>query len=380
MTRSTKKLLLGLLTGTAISAALLILMALWPLSQGPNAPLPALSPVPATGPDLPNASTPMFPESAPSEMNPADSGRLAPSSDNPLPPGKETPSVLNKPSVPANRASRPNKEMKEAEKPPEKIPEVPRSGATEEAKSLPPVPDQKRTEVASITPSDMDRVHSLLHRVKSDFERKDLAALKKNMKLSIDQESSLNIIFNAYNNIRTEMESTQPIANGVSSALIIISMENDRGNLVFPGPRWSKQPLTIPSDSHRWSQVLLVGTTFTHPPAVADLIAPTIFHTLPAYTASPGNPTQISAKIIDNSKILEATLHFRAQGDREYETAPMSEGEDHAFTGRIPGSMIKGSSTSMEYYIKAKDAEGNVSMEGRPNSPLIIAVVPPSAG
>jgi hypothetical protein len=380
MTRSTKKLLLGLLTGTAISAALLILMALWPLSQEPNAPLPALSPVPATGPDLPNASAPMIPEPEPPEMNSPDSGGPAPPSVNAVPPGKEASSVPKTPSAPGNGTSRPNRETKAAEKPSKKIPEASRPGATEEIKSIPLVPEQKQTEVASITPSDMDRVHSLLHRVKSDFERKDLAALKKIMKLSMDQESSLNIIFNAYNNIQTEMESTQPIENGVSSALIIISLENDHGNLVFPGPRWSKQPLTIPSDGHRWNQVMLVGTTFTHPPAVADLIAPTIFHTLPAYTASPGNPTQISAKIIDNSKILEATLLFRAQGDREYQAAPMSEGEDHAFTGRIPGSMIKGSSTSMEYYIKAKDAEGNVSLEGRPNSPLIIAVVPPSAG
>jgi len=380
MTRPTKKLLLGLLTGTAISAALLILMALWPLSQGPNAPLPAISSLPETGPDFPEAPAPVHPEPVPPDTNTPEPGAPAPHPAGPVPSVEVTPTVPAQPSVPETRTTRPNPETKKAEQSSKKIPEAPRPATAEKADSTPGVPEQKRMEVASLTPSDLDRVHSLLHQVKSDFEKKDLAGLKKIMPLSLDQESSLNIIFNAYNTIRAETESTQPIENGVSSVLVIISMENDRGNLVFPGPRWAKQPLTIPSDNHRWNQALLVGTTFTHPPAVADLIAPTIFHTLPAYTASPGSPTQISAKIIDNTKILDVTLHFRAQGDREYETAPMSEGEDHAFTGRMPGSMIKGSSTSMEYYIKAKDAEGNVSLEGRPNAPLIIAVIQPSAG
>jgi len=377
MTLPVRNWLLGIALGTFISFTFLIFIALWPLSPGINPPVPDVLPQASTGPVL---SAPPIPPPDQSDETEPNAAALPPNPPAPVPPeeipqsGPAHPAVTGKPDVP------PTPEIKKSEKPTKIIPEVPRAATKEESPPAPVKPAPESTTVASLDPSDLDRVHSLLHRLKTSFEAKDLPSLKKIMKLSMDQESSLNIIFDTYKNIRTELESTQPIENGVSGGFLIISMENERGNIVFPGPRWAKQPFTIPSDDRRWNQVVLVGTTFTHPPAVGDLIAPSIFHSLPAYTASPGRPTQISATIVDNTKILEVTLHFRAQGDREYETAPMSEGTDHAFTGVIPGSMIKANRTSMEYYIKAKDGEGNVSLEGRPNAPLIIAVVQPPEG
>jgi hypothetical protein len=84
----------------------------------------------------------------------------------------------------------------------------------------------------------------------------------------------------------------------------------------------------------------------------------------------------ISATITDNVRVVLATLRFRAQGEHNYESIRMSEGPDHVYTAPIPASMIKAGSTSMEYYIEARDAEGNLSLEGRPSAPLVIAVVP----
>jgi hypothetical protein len=229
----------------------------------------------------------------------------------------------------------------------------------------------------SIGPSDLQEIHSLLNRLKVAYSEKDILSIRKEIVLSMDQENLLKKIFNSYRTVQSDVEAAKIVQNQVMSAILITALENDRGNVVIPAPSWGRQSLRIAVSEGQVNKVTLDADDFQSTgKGPLDLIAPVIVHSLPAYTANPGKPTEVSATITDNVKVDVAMLRFRAQGEKNYESIRMTEGPDHAFSAPIPGSMIKGESTSMEYYIEARDPEGNLSLEGRPTAPLVIAVVP----
>ncbi|HEY5594196.1 MAG TPA: hypothetical protein VIL61_03455 [Nitrospiria bacterium] len=357
-----KKTVAGIVTGILISAGLLVVLALWPLPNETQPSLPDLPPVIPPAPMVSESPDPTPPQPVQPVEKPADVG-------------------MTEPALPNKTVVKPSRETKRAEAPRKTKPAAPSAGnktRTETAKQPAAAPVQPPSPL--IGPSDLDAINSLLNRLKSAYTGEDLTTIKELLSLSMDQEVSLKKIFNSYKGVQVDLEEARITGNQVTSAIVIASVENEKGNAVIPGPSWRRQPLTVTSKNNLWNQIALAGSLFSGPQkGPADLIAPTITHALPAYTAKPGEPAEISAMITDTVKIAQASLHFRAQGDRNYETTRMSGGPDNAYSGRIPGSMIKAGSTSMEYYIEAKDTEGNVSTEGRPTAPLVIAVVPAAA-
>lgn len=224
----------------------------------------------------------------------------------------------------------------------------------------------------------MEEIRLLMNRLKTAYSKKDLYAIKKDLVLSDDQELLLKEIFNSYKTIQSDIEPAKVMPDRITGAILITSLENETGNVVIPSPRWGRQILRIESSDHPRERVKLDPNDFKGSRSgPVDVIAPAIFHSLPQYTATPGKPTMVSAMITDNVQVASATLRFRAQGAHNFESIRMVEGPPRIYTAPIPASMIKADSTSMEYYIEARDTEGNLSLEGRPSVPLVIAVVPP---
>jgi hypothetical protein len=366
-TSSIKPIVIGITSGIVVSVGLLIFLALWPL---PNETVTVVPPeAPSVSPPLVTTESPPSPEPAPapSKSEPAEGGTGG------LRSTESGPTAGNPPdSRGATDKDRDISKLTGNEK-----------SSVSEKKTVKPKPQTRRSPVTptqpskTIGPSDLTEIHSLLNRLKIAYSEKDISTIKQEVSLSEDQEVLLKMIFNSYKTVQSDLEAVKVIQNRVTSAILITSLENETGNVVLPAPSWGRQSLRVESTDNHVNQVTLDAGDFKSAQAGPfDLIAPVIVHSLPEYTAKPGEPTVISATITDNVKVVLATLRFRAQGEHNYESIRMSEGPDHVFTAPIPASMIKTGSTSMEYYIEARDAEGNLSLEGRPSAPLVIAVVP----
>lgn len=326
---------------------------------------------------------PEMPPAVPDEPKPLDVGTGLPPGEKPEISTEKTGDI----SIPSEPAETPKSNIPPIKQKPEGKPgkEIgkakPAASKTEAQKRIETVKPALAPEApppSAISRTELDALQSLLERLRSAYVEEDLSTIKQLLVLSILQESSLKKIFNSYANLQADLEALKQGEDRLTTAIRISSLKNEKGNAVIPGPGWGTQPLMVTPKDNRWNQVALAGAVFKSGQTTPmDIIAPMINHTLPAYTAKPGKPAEITAAITDNVKVLRATLRFRAQGERNYEATQMIEGANHAFSGRIPGSMIKAGSTSMEYYIEARDAEDNISLEGRPTAPLVIAVVPP---
>lgn len=374
-----KKTAIGIAYGILVSTLFLFAMALWPLPQGVHTTI-LDSPAPLVqAPIFGGPPPPALPETVETEPIAPDAGTTPPSAidqtpapDVPEPSGPSS-SVPRKAIVKADRETEPAEQHRKTKA---ASPLPGKKGGTETAKKTPVLASPSP---ASPSPSDLDQIHSTLNRLRSAYLGQNLQAVGQILNLSITQEIALKDIFISYRNLQADLEALKVNANEVTSSIVITSLENGQGNTVIPAPKWARQPFIIASKNNDWNQISMDKNMFNGAKETQiDLLAPLIVHSLPAYTAAPGEPSEVSAVITDNIKVERAALHFRAQGERVYDTAPMSEGPDHVYSGRIPGSMIKSKSTSMEYYIEAKDAEGNVSLQGQPIAPLVIAVVQPA--
>lgn len=360
-------MVVGITSGIVIAVGLLIFLALWPL---PNETATVVPPEPPpVSPPLGTTESPSSPEPVPtpptSETAEGGTGGI-----------RSTESAPTAGNPPASRGAT-DKDLDTSKPTGSEKSSIPEKKTV---KSKPPIRRSKVTPTPlpqTIDPSDLTEIHSLLNRLKTAYSEKDLSTIKQEVTLLEHQELLLKMIFNSYKTVQSDIEAVKVIQNRVTSAILITSLENELGNVVLPAPSWGRQSLRVETTENHVNQVILDEGDFkSSQGGPVDLLAPVIIHSLPEYTAKPGEPTLISAMITDNVKVVLATLRFRAQGEHNYESIRMSEAPDHVFTAPIPASMIKAGSTSMEYYIEARDAEGNLSLEGRPSAPLVIAVVP----
>jgi len=369
-TFSIRPIVIGITSGIALSLGLLISLALWPVSN---------ETVTVAPPETPSVSPPLVTTESPPSTVPAQSpskperpetgtGGLRSTESSPLTGNQPGTRVETNKNGGGSKSIGSEKKAVSEKKVVKSKPQIARSTST------PPQPSR------TIGPSDLTEIHSVLNRLKTAYSEKDISTIKNEVALSESQEDFLKIIFNSYVSVQSDLEAVKVIQNRVASAILITSLENKKGNVVLPAPSWGRQSLWVEASDNHVNQVTLDAGDFkSSQTGPLDLIAPDIIHSLPAYTAKPGEPTVISATISDNVKVVLATLRFRAQGEHNYESIRMSEAPDNIFTAPIPASMIKAGSTSMEYYIEARDAEGNLSLEGRPSAPLVIAVVPTPA-
>lgn len=88
----------------------------------------------------------------------------------------------------------------------------------------------------------------------------------------------------------------------------------------------------------------------------------------------PGVPVEISARIRDADGVASSSLYFRREGEELFQVAPLLDGAQHGggngsggiFTASSPGHA---DGALVEFFIEARDAEGNVSrLPGAPSS------------
>jgi tetratricopeptide (TPR) repeat protein len=90
-------------------------------------------------------------------------------------------------------------------------------------------------------------------------------------------------------------------------------------------------------------------------------------------SAPPGKPLDVTAFVPEDSGFT-VTLYYRGSGDAKFVAKPM-KWRYKELVGRIPAAKIGGS--SIQYYIEAKDPDGNaVAKSGKSTSPNLINVEP----
>ncbi len=83
-------------------------------------------------------------------------------------------------------------------------------------------------------------------------------------------------------------------------------------------------------------------------------------------TAPPGKPLDVTASVPEDSGWV-VTLHYRGAGEAKF-TPKTMKWRYKELVGRIPAAKMAG--TSVQYYIEAKDAEGNtIARSGKSTSP-----------
>ena len=105
--------------------------------------------------------------------------------------------------------------------------------------------------------------------------------------------------------------------------------------------------------------------------AILDDIPPVIEHS-PVAQGTEEKSLKVKAKITDNLSVAEARIFFRIKGAPAYESAVMDQVEKGIYEGTIPaGKVLR---EGAQYYIQAKDQNGNETKDGTPEKPHEVKV------
>jgi hypothetical protein len=105
--------------------------------------------------------------------------------------------------------------------------------------------------------------------------------------------------------------------------------------------------------------------------AVLDDTPPVIEHQ-PVAQGTEEKSLKVKAKISDNLSVAEARLFFRVKGAPAYESTTMDQVDKGIYEGTIPGGKLL--KDGAQYYIQAKDQNGNESRDGTPEKPHEVKV------
>jgi fibronectin type 3 domain-containing protein len=105
--------------------------------------------------------------------------------------------------------------------------------------------------------------------------------------------------------------------------------------------------------------------------AVLDDTPPVIEHQ-PVTQGTEEKSLKVKTKITDNLSVAEARLFFRVKGAPAYESTTMDQVDKGIYEGTIPG--VKVLRDGAQYYIQAKDQNGNETKDGTPEKPHEVKV------
>ena len=105
--------------------------------------------------------------------------------------------------------------------------------------------------------------------------------------------------------------------------------------------------------------------------AILDDTPPVIEHS-PVAQGTEEKSVKARAKITDNLSVAEARLFFRVKGAPAYESAVMDQVDKGIYEGTIPGGKVL--REGAQYYIQAKDQNGNETKDGTPEKPHEVKV------
>lgn len=106
-----------------------------------------------------------------------------------------------------------------------------------------------------------------------------------------------------------------------------------------------------------------------------DVIAPVILHAPSASPGLAGEPQTITATITDNQSLLGAVLFYRSDNSRPFDQIVMMRGTDNAWFASVETGL---SDQQIEYYLTARDLEGNRVEKGGPDTPLVLQLLQPT--
>ncbi|MCP3977621.1 MAG: DUF11 domain-containing protein [bacterium] len=89
------------------------------------------------------------------------------------------------------------------------------------------------------------------------------------------------------------------------------------------------------------------------------------------YTATPGEDLALTATIMDNTGVLNASLHYREGNDGDYETIDFPSTGGAAFEGTVPGAAI--GIEGLYCYVSARDDAGHESLSDHFEVAVLIA-------
>ncbi|MBI5638672.1 MAG: fibronectin type III domain-containing protein [Nitrospinae bacterium] len=103
-----------------------------------------------------------------------------------------------------------------------------------------------------------------------------------------------------------------------------------------------------------------------------DKAPPQIIHTV-GQKPREGRSYTVRTSARDNKGVKEVFLHFRAkQAGGDYVKSPMFKLAEGLYEGVVPSNFVKGS--TLQYYLGAVDAAGNIGLDGTPESPYEMAI------
>ena len=106
--------------------------------------------------------------------------------------------------------------------------------------------------------------------------------------------------------------------------------------------------------------------------APIDDIKPTLRHTA-VTSARAGKQIAISATATDNIAVTSVTLHYRKTGETTYRTTDMvATNVNNGYSAVIPADCV--TAAGVEYYLTAKDDDGNTAYSGTAQQPNRVAV------
>jgi hypothetical protein len=103
----------------------------------------------------------------------------------------------------------------------------------------------------------------------------------------------------------------------------------------------------------------------------ADSTPPWILHDPPDIPMALDEPFLVQAVVTDDVSVAVVRLYFRAEGVDEYRAIEMIPAKAGRYTATIPAHHR--SSRTIEYFIQAEDAAGNIALRGAAFEPLRIA-------
>ena len=171
-----------------------------------------------------------------------------------------------------------------------------------------------------------------------------------------------------YNVYRSELEDGQ--YNRVNKTVIPADTKEFLDDTVEPGVKYYYNFTVVQTDMTESEPSGKVEIT------ALDTMAPNIYHT-PVTIAYKGSNLVISATIIDNVGIQNATLYYRVAGTEEWKSRTMDRNNDK-YSAVVNTSFL--TDAGLEYYIDAFDGVEH-KLEGSADEPFFVVVQEPvSAG
>jgi len=123
-----------------------------------------------------------------------------------------------------------------------------------------------------------------------------------------------------------------------------------------------------------------LNTVFAAPPGAGldfDIEAPEIQHNPASQAVVADQKLAISVKVTDTSGVSNVLLHYRTSPVGDFKSVELTSSANDQYTITLPDEL---SVSTVEYYLKATDVNGNTVSRGSAYMPLTVDITPVALG